>query len=318
MKVVFMGTPEIARDILAYLVKSRHDVLAVVTRPDRARGRSKKPLPSPVKELAQEKGLEVLQPENAGAPELVTRLKEVLPDAIIVAAYGHILKESLLNLPPKGCINIHGSLLPKYRGASPIASAIAAGETETGVTLQYMAPKCDTGEMISQRAIPVEESDTTGTLSEKLALIGGQMIVDLLNRIESGEEISCVKQDEANATMTCRLQKSDGEIKWSRSAIEIERHIRAMQPWPAAFTFIETVKGRPPLRITLHTAEVEETESTEEPGTILECSDECIRIATGKGTLSVTELQVAGKKRMKTGIFLRGTKLMEGMRFING
>ncbi|TET36191.1 MAG: methionyl-tRNA formyltransferase [Planctomycetota bacterium] len=318
MKIVFMGTPQFGRDVLAAILDSKHEVAAVVTQPDRPKGRSKKPAPSPVKELALERGLEILQPEKPGEAECVDRLKEIGPGVIVVAAYGCILKPDVLDLPPKGCINVHGSLLPKHRGASPVPAAIQTGDPETGVTLQYMAEECDAGDVIAQRIIPIQKNDTAGTLLDRLAEIGGEMIVETLDRLEKGEPLPRNAQDHQGATFTKIIKKSDGKIDWSRPAVEIERHVRAMHPWPAAFTFVKMREGKPPVRMTVHAAKFDETETGSEPGTIIQCAEDGINIAAGRGALIIKELQLAGKKRMPVSDFVRGARIPEGSRCVDG
>jgi methionyl-tRNA formyltransferase len=318
MKLVFMGTPQFGRDVLAAILDSKHEVAAVVTQPDRPKGRSKKLVPSPVKKLALEHGTEILQPEKPGEADCMNRLRKLSPEVIVAAAYGCLLKPDIFNMPPKGSINVHSSLLPKYRGPAPVPAAIANGDSETGVTLQYMEKEWDTGDIIDRRTVAIENTDTTGTLLERLAVVGGEMIVDVLDRIDRGETINRTPQDHNAATYTKIIKKSDGKIDWSRPAVEIERLVRAMHPWPAAFTFIEIRDDKPPVRITIHAADFDEAETGKESGTIIQCTEDSMNIAAGRGILIVKELQTAGKKRMKVNDFVCGAQVPTGSRCTDG
>ncbi|MFC0014286.1 MULTISPECIES: methionyl-tRNA formyltransferase [Allobacillus] len=298
-KIVFMGTPDFSVPILKMLIDSDYDVVAVVTQPDKPRGRKRQMTPSPVKAFALEHSVPVIQPVK-----IRTDFEEILqyePDLIVTAAYGQILPKELLDVPPFGCINVHASLLPELRGGAPIHYAIMQGKKETGVTIMYMAEGMDTGDMISQEAIPIEENDHTGSLHDKLSIVGAGLLKKTLPAIFSNE-VKATPQNHENATYAYTIKREEEKIDWQKTQEEIYNHIRGLHPWPVAYT---TYKDQ---TIKIWWAEKVEQTSNGKPGEILRVEDGLfIGTADGK-QLNITELQPAGKKRMKTEDFLRGSK----------
>ncbi len=304
MKIIYMGTPEFAMPALRMLYEEGHEIPLVVTRPDRARNRNKV-TPTPVKELALSLGLEVVQPDRiTGNEEFLTQVKEIAPDMIVVASYGRILPPELLAIPPLGCINIHGSLLPKYRGASPVQTAILKGETETGVTLMHMAEGLDTGDMITVRTLPVEDK-TYGQVLEELGVLGAELLKDTLPALADGTAARTVQND-AEATYAPIISKKDGLIDFARSPREIECQVRAFQPWPGAFTYWkgEMMKILKALPLDKSTDKA--------PGTVLAAGKDGIDVAAGGQILRITHLQMPGKKGMEASAFLRGNSMEAG------
>ena len=303
-----MGTPDLAVTILDKMIKSDHEIIAVVTQPDKKKGRGKLLSPPPVKELALKHGLPVYQPKKVRDQEFIDEVARLKPDLIVVAAFGQILSKELLDLPKHGCINVHTSLLPKYRGASPIQYAIIDGEEKTGVTIMHMDIGLDTGDIILQKEIDISKDETAGTLHDKLANLGADALLESLDDIESGRA-KRIPQDDSKATHVKTLDKEMGEIDFGEPAIRIERLIRGLNPWPSAYTFID---GKV---LKIWRAHVEETESSSPenvPGEIVEVRKDEIAVITGQGLLVITELQLVGKKRMSTGAFLLGYQLEEG------
>ena len=304
MRVIFMGTPEFAVAALNKIHEAGHEVAAVYTQPDKAKGRSGKLQPPPVKVRAMELGLPVFQPERLREEENVTAIRALEPEIIIVAAYGQILPESILAIPPLGCINIHASLLPKYRGAAPIERSILDGEEKTGVTTMYMAKGLDTGDMIEQAETEILPEDTGETLTERLAGMGGELILSTMEKLKNGTAVR-TPQKEEESSYAKMLDKAMGEMDFSRTAAELERSIRALIPWPCASTVID---GK---RVKIYRAEVTEQSGT--PGEILEVTKKYFTIACGNGALRIRNLQPEGKKPMDTAAYLNGKKLEAGM-----
>ena len=304
MRVIFMGTPEFAVAALNKIHEAGHEVAAVYTQPDKAKGRSGKLQPPPVKVRAMELGLPVFQPERLREEENVTAIRALEPEIIIVAAYGQILPESILAIPPLGCSNIHASLLPKYRGAAPIERSILDGEEKTGVTTMYMAKGLDTGDMIEQAETEILPEDTGETLTERLAGMGGELILSTMEKLKNGTAVR-TPQKEEESSYAKMLDKAMGEMDFSRTAAELERSIRALIPWPCASTVID---GK---RVKIYRAEVTEQSGT--PGEILEVTKKYFTIACGSGALRIRNLQPEGKKPMDTAAYLNGKKLEAGM-----
>ncbi len=295
-KIIFMGTPEFAVPALTALIK-HHTVVAVVTQPDRPKGRGRKLMPSPVKETALAAGVPVLQPRTLKDPAAVAELAALQPDVIVVAAFGQILRPNVLNLPPRGCINVHASLLPRWRGAAPVAAAIRAGDTETGVTLMKMDEGLDTGDIIRARAIPIRADHTRATLTAELAELGATLLIETLPDWLAGN-ITPQPQDDALATFAPRIKKEAGRINWQQSAAEIERLTRAFNPWPGAFTLWNDI------RIKILSAAVTEN-SPVEPGVVFKLNDR-IAVGTGAGALVLDKIQPAGKRAMLATAFANG------------
>lgn len=307
MKIVFMGTPDFAAGALRALLDAGHEVVLAVTQPDKPKGRSKEPMPSPVKVCAVEHGIPVFQPRRIKTPEAMEELRRYQAAVFVVAAFGQILSQEILNMPKYGCLNIHASLLPRYRGASPIQHAILSGEADTGVTIMQMDAGIDTGDMLYKKEIKIENTDNYETLHDKLMALGGEAIVEALALLEQGRLVP-EKQDEGLSCYAPLIDKTMGEIDFSRDAEEIERQIRAMTPWPSAFT---TYRGKQ-LKIWLAKSLTVEDARGGMPGEILVTDRESITVAAGRGALSICELQMEGKKRMSAHDFLLGVKMQPG------
>ena len=308
MKIVYMGTPDFAVAALDSIVEAGHEVMLVISQPDKAKGRSKAPVPTPVKAAAQRHGIEVYQPEKIKASEAVERLASMKIDAIVVAAYGQILPESILNMPKYGCINIHASLLPKYRGAAPIEWSIIDGEETTGVTTMYMEKGLDTGDMIDKVELPILPEDTGVTLHDKLKEAGAKLILKTLSDLEAGTAVR-QKQDDSKSCYAVMLKKEMGEMDFSKSATELERLIRGLNPWPCAYTVID---GK---NVKLFKASVRACDvSGFEPGEIIEVGKKSFTIACGRDALEIKNLQPEGKKPMDTVAYLNGNRITTGMK----
>ena len=308
MKVIFMGTPDFSVPALCALVEAGHDVMAVVTQPDKPKGRGKEVSVSPVKEKALEYGIPVYQPVKARAPEFVKLLTDLKPDVMVVAAFGQLLPKSILEIPEFGCVNIHASLLPKYRGASPIQYAVINGEEVSGITTMMMAETIDTGEMIDQETVLLDKKETGGSLHDKLGKIGGKLIVKTLKKLEDGTAV-LQKQNDAESCYVGMIKKNMGDIDWSMDAVSIERLIRGLNPWPSAYTDWD---GKV---IKLWDADVVDQEYEGVCGQVVETGKDHLVVKTGKGGLSIKELQLQGKKRMEIGAFLRGYQIENGTVF---
>lgn len=311
MRVVFLGTGDIGVPSLKALATGgRHEVQAVFTQPDRPAGRGLKLQAPPVKVAAQELGLPIYQPEKIRSPVALTDLTRLEPDLIVVAAFGQILPKAILSLPRFGCVNIHASLLPRHRGASPIQASILEGDRETGITIMQMDEGLDMGDILLKVATPIGPGETAGELHNRLAALAPNPLLKCLDLLESGA-VAREKQNDSLATHAPRLTHKDGEIVWDASAEEIERRVRAMAPWPGAYTYLPL--GAAPVVLKVHRAEVWEG-SGGPPGTVEAADDRGIRVAAGTGGVSLTEIQVAGGKRLTAADFLRGHPIASGVR----
>lgn len=304
MKVVYMGTPDFAVGPLEAIIEAGHEVTAVVTQPDKPRGRGKEMAASPVKECAQKHGIPVLTPVKIKAAEAVAQLREYPADIFVVAAFGQILSEEILQMPKHGCVNIHASLLPKYRGAAPIQWSIIDGETETGVTIMQMDRGLDTGDILFQQKVPITSEDTGESLFDKLAEAGSALITEALVKIEKGD-VHPVRQDDAKSCYAKMLTKAAGKIDWSKSAAEIERLVRGLNSWPSAYT---EYKGK---QLKIWKAKVMPAMEGA-PGTIAKVTKDQVIVCTGDGALALEEIQLEGKKRMCMKEFLLGRSFEEG------
>lgn len=307
LKIVFMGTPEFAVSSLQALLDSRHEVVAVVTQPDRPRGRGRKLTAPPIKDLARKAGLPVLQPSAIKTVAFKEALASYQADVFAVTAYGRILPGDLLHLPPLGTINVHGSLLPKYRGAAPVQWAILNGESEAGVTIMQMDEGLDTGAILLPGAIPIATDDTAATLAAKLADLGGRLLVEALDKLQRGE-LKAQPQDDSLASQAPPLTKEQGRIDWFEPALAINCQIRGLDPWPTAYTFLDGKRFR------LFKSAIISHSNTEEPGTICKVDKDGLVIATGLEHLLIKEVQLEGSKRMGIGPFLQGRSLEPGTR----
>lgn len=311
-----MGTPDFAVETLKALINSRHEVAAVFTQPDKPRGRGKAMQFTPVKEVAVEAGIPVFQPRRVRERETVENIRALKPDVLVVVAFGQIIPQEILDIAPYGCINVHGSLLPKYRGAAPVQWAVIDGEKESGVTTMQMDAGLDTGDMLQKTVVPLDEKETGGSLFDKLSHAGAGLLLETLEALEAGT-VMPQKQGESPTPYAKMLTKDMGEIDWNRSAEEIERLIRGLNPWPSAYT---RLKGK---TLKLWQADVLSEEEAalaadasckeQAPGMVRRARKDSLWIQTGDGILAVRELQLEGKKRMDTGAFLRGFQLEEGM-----
>jgi methionyl-tRNA formyltransferase len=314
VQIVFMGTPEFALPALQRLVESEFEVVVVYTPPDRPAGRGRQPAPSPVKVKALEYGLPVRQPARVSTPDDAAELASLKPDIIVVAAYGQILRPRVLDIPPKGVINIHPSLLPRHRGASPVATAILAGDEETGVTIMLLTPGMDEGPVLSQARLPIEPEDTTGTLLKKLAVLGANLLMDTLPAYLEGRTVP-QPQDASAATYAPMVQKEDGHVDWEMPAVEIWRRVRAYNPRPSAFAYYDDTM----LRI-LRARPLQEN-SGKPPGTVLPLSKGVSRnmeggfaVQTRAGMLAVLQVQKEGRRALPADEFLRGERGFIGRR----
>jgi len=301
-----MGTPEFAVPSLKALIGSGDDVVAVVAQPDKPKGRGHKLTPPPSKVLAEVHNIPVLQPQNIKTDEFLQELKSLKPDLICVTAYGKILPKDVLDLPRYGCINVHASLLPKYRGAAPINWAVVRGEKTTGITTMLMDAGMDTGEMLLKKGIRIVEEDDAGSLSEQLSQIGGELLLQTIADLKEGKW-SPVKQNESQATYAPMLKKSDGEIKWDEPAVKIRDLVRGMSPWPGTFTKL----GDKILKI----YKTRIAEGQGRPGEVIRSDKNTLVVASGDGALEILELQIEGGKRLEIKPFLSGHQIEKGTMF---
>ena len=299
MRIVFAGTPDFAATALKALLEAGYNLVGVYSQPDRPAGRGRKLMPSPVKQVALDAGIPVFQPVSLKPEDAQRELAALKPDVMIVAAYGLILPKAVLNIPTHGCLNIHASLLPRWRGAAPIQRAIAAGDAETGITIMQM--DLDTGDMLLKTSTPIHADDTGGSLHDRLADMGGKAIVEALVQL-ANSELAPEPQNDADANYAHKLSKEEGHIDWSRSAIEIERLIRAFNPWPGTFTDLGEQ------RIRLHQATALDQSSDKLPGTVISREREGVEVACGTGTLKVTSVQLPGSKAQSISDLINGGK----------
>lgn len=306
MRVIFMGTPDFAVSALESILDAGHEVVLVVTQPDKPKGRGKAVQFPPVKECALAHGLTVYQPVKIRELECVEYLRSFHSDIMIVAAFGQILPREILEMPALGCVNIHASLLPKYRGAAPIQWSVINGDPVTGVTTMRMDVGLDTGDMILKQEVPIAVDETGGSLFDKLQSVGATLIVETMKSLEQGTAVF-TQQNEQDATHVGMIKKQMGLIDWKQPAIQIERLIRGLDPWPSAYTKSD---GRT-LKIWKAAVQPEKSSSAV-PGQVTEVSKDSITVATGEGSLVILELQLEGKKRLETATFLRGHQLEQG------
>jgi methionyl-tRNA formyltransferase len=303
MRIIFMGTPEFAVPSLKALIDSEEDVAALVSQPDRPRGRGRKLAPTPTKLVAQDYNIPVLQPDKIRDDIFLEEIGDLEPSLIVVAAYGKILPKTLLELPPHGCINVHASLLPCYRGAAPINWAVVRGEKVTGVTTMQMDEGMDTGDMLLKKETPIEEQDTGETLTRRLSVIGAELLIETIKLLKEGALVP-EKQDESKASYAPMLKKEDGLIDWKKSSLDIRNLIRGMLPWPGAFTRL----GDKILKI--YSAKSALSEGR--PGEVLSSEKGVLEVACGEGSLVISELQIEGGKRLEAKSFLSGRKIEPG------
>lgn len=307
MRIVFMGTPDFAVGSLQALCESgKHEILAVVTQPDRPKGRGNKLLQTPVKEYALEQGLTVYQPQKVKTPEFVELLHELQPELIVVAAFGQFLSKEILELPKYGCINVHASLLPKYRGAAPIQYAIIKGEKESGVTIMQMDIGMDTGAMLDKAVVPIEENTTMGELHDALREQGATLLLQVIDKIATGTAVA-EPQDNEQATYATLLDRSMEHIDWSKTAQEVHNLIRGFNPAPSTFTKLPNGKS-----LKIWGSKMTDKSSAAAAGTVIETGKHSFFVACGEGVLEITEVQPESKKRMPAQVFLNGRGVQEG------
>ena len=303
MKIIFMGTPDFAAASLEALIASRHEIQAVVTQPDKPKGRKGELTPSPVKVIAKREGIKVYQPLKVRDEEFVKTLRAYNPDVMVVVAFGQIIPLSILKMPKYGCVNIHGSLLPKYRGAAPIQWAVLDGEKETGITTILMDEGIDTGDILLKKTIKIDTDETSGSLFDKLMALGAETILETLDELEKGS-LTPIKQGESPTAYAKMLTKAMGLIDFTRPAKELDCFVRGMNPWPSAYTLLS---GK-----TLKLWKVRAVEGSGKAGSVINIDKESFTIACGEGAIEVLEVQLEGKKRMSAGDFLKGSTLNIG------
>lgn len=302
MKIVFMGTPEFAVPCLQKIIDEGHEVLAVVTQPDKPKGRGKKLAMPPVKELALKYNIDVYQPVKAREESFVEKLKEINPELIVVVAFGQILPKSILDIPKFGCVNVHASLLPKYRGAAPLNWVIINGEEKTGVTTMYMDVGLDTGDMILKSEIPLDDEITAGELHDKMMIDGANVLKETIELIAQGK----APREKQNDDETCYspiMDKTLGNIDWNKSAKDIHNLVRGVNPWPSAYTTYENQTMK------IWKTKVVDKNSDKAPGTILKVDKEGIEVNTGNGVIQISEIQMSGKKRMVVSEYIKGNTI---------
>lgn len=309
MKVVFMGTPDFAVGTLEALIEAGHEVIGVVTQPDKPKGRGKTLMATPVKEVALKHQIPVYQPKKVREAGFTETLGRLAPDVIVVAAFGQIITKEILDIPRFGCINVHASLLPAYRGAAPIQWAVINGEKESGVTIMQMDEGLDTGDMIDKVVVPLAQDETGGSLFDKLSQAGARLCVKVLKDLEEGNAVRVKQPEESTTPYASMISKKMGEIDWNRSAKSIEQLIRGLDPWPSAYTKLQ---GK---TLKLWKAEAQKENVPEGvPGEVVKVERDTFCIQTGDGILKIEEVQLEGKKRMDTAAFLRGFHLSQGER----
>lgn len=307
MRIVFMGTPDFAVGSLQALCENgKHEIIAVVTQPDRPKGRGNKLLQTPVKEYALAQGLTVYQPQKVKTPEFVELLHELQPELIVVAAFGQFLSKEILELPKYGCINVHASLLPKYRGAAPIQYAIIKGEKESGVTIMQMDIGMDTGAMLDKVVVPIEENTTMGELHDALREQGATLLLEVIDKIAAGTAVA-EPQDNEQATYATLLDRSMEHIDWSKTAQEVHNLIRGFNPAPSTFTKLPNGKS-----LKIWGSKMTDKSSAAAAGTVIETGKHSFFVACGEGVLEITEVQPESKKRMPAQVFLNGRGVQEG------
>ena len=308
MNIIFMGTSEFALPTLKSLHQSLHSILAVITQPDKPKGRGQKLLISPIKQYALDSDLPILQPKTVNDPEFIESLKQNRPDVIIVVAFGQILSEIFLKIPKQFCINLHSSLLPKYRGAAPIHRAILNGDTKSGVTTMIMDKGMDTGDILLMQETPIHQTDTAQNLHDTLSEMGGALVLETLKRLEENTLLP-VQQDHNQATYAAKLKKEEGLIRWDQSATSLSNQVRGLTPWPGTYTLLKNK------RLRIIKVQIGEGSPDDAPGKVARVTDVGIEVGTGQGRLIITELQPEGKKSMPTKSFLAGHKVERGTLF---
>jgi methionyl-tRNA formyltransferase len=309
--LLILGTGDFALPTFVHLHETGHELLALITQPDRPQGRKQELIPSRIKRAAQDRGIPVEQPEDVNAAESLERVRSRSPDLVVTAAYGQILSAELLSIARLGGINLHGSVLPAYRGAAPVARAIEQGENETGVTVIQMSPRIDAGGMIAVARTPIGPDETAGELEDRLAELGAPLVAEAIAALAAGTA-RIEPQEKAKATRAPKLRKEDGRIDWTRPAQAVHNLVRAMQPWPAAYTHWLPAP-KPPVRLIVHKTTL--VNGTGNPGEVLEAEGERLVVAAGMGAVSIIQIQAPSKRAMGAGEFLRGNRVARRDRF---
>ena len=310
MRVIFMGTPDFAVGTLQALIDSEHEVAAVVTQPDKPKGRGKAMQFTPVKEAAAEAGIPVLQPRRLRDPGVFEELEAYQPDAIVVVAFGQLIPKNILDLPKYGCVNVHASLLPKYRGAAPIQWAVIDGEEKSGVTTMLMNEGLDTGDILLQEEVVLAEDETGGSLFDKLSDVGAKLLIRTLEGLREGTVTPAAQPEQSTTAYAAMLKKDMGMIDWTQPAVKIERLIRGLNPWPSAYTVMDSKT----LKIWRSSVCEDKDPAVSGPGVIVSVDKNGFSVQTGEGVLRILEVQLEGKKRMDTEAFLRGYRVEAGSR----
>ncbi|MBQ2888694.1 MAG: methionyl-tRNA formyltransferase [Firmicutes bacterium] len=314
--IVYLGSPDFAVKPLLALLDAGYNVPLVITQPDRPKGRKRQLTPTAVKQVAEEKGIKVLATPNANKPEIIEEIKAVQPDLLVVAAFGQLMGEELVHTAPMGAINIHGSILPKYRGASPIQQAIIDGETETGITIMYIAPRLDAGDMLAKATCEIKPQDNTGTLRERLSEIGSNLLLKTITRMRAGDIIPEV-QDEAAATYAGKITIATEQIDWQKPAAELHNLVRGLTPDTSAYTcYVEPAKDEQQ-RLKIWQTEVADTEAgNAAPGEVIKADSNSLMVATGQGVLKLITVQPAGKNQMNAAAWWRGRRDLQAAKLI--
>ncbi len=314
IRLLMLGTGDFARPTFERLCDTGLRVVGLITQPDRPEGRKQEIVPAAIRLAAEARGVPVYQPEDVNAPAGIELVRSLGPDLLVTAAYGQILSAELLGVPTLGGINLHGSILPRYRGAAPVARAIEQGETESGVTVIRMSPRVDAGGMIAVARTPIDPDETAGELEARLAAIGAPRIVEAVAAVAAGSAV-VQAQKKAKATKAPKLAKDDGRIDWSKPARAVHDLVRAMQPWPTATTLWQSAEaGKAPLRLIVHRTAVRDEPTTAEPGRVVESEAGRLVVAAGRGAVELLEIQIPGKRRMPAAEFLRGHRVYPGDR----
>ena len=317
MRIVFAGSGSFGMPSLEALLEGGQEVVLVATQPSRPAGRGRQVRDGPIKGFARRRDIPLIQPENINTPGTVEKIRQARPDLLLVIAFGQKIGRPLLDLPPYGAINLHASLLPRYRGAAPIHWALINGDTGTGLTVIAMTDRMDAGDILGQRATPMDPAETAGQLHDRLSHLGARLVTEVVQGIPL-EEIERRRQNESQATSAPALRKSDGRILWDRSALEIHNRIRGTTPWPGAFTHLAPASGKPPLRLVVAKAMVSPRGDVKaEPGVVVACGPEGIDVAAATGAVRLLELTPAGKRMMSGADFLNGYKVKPGTRFLS-
>ena len=315
MRIIFAGSGTFGLPALHALVEGGQDVVLIVTQPDRPAGRGQVVRMGPIKWFARERNIPIIQPEDVNARPALRRIRQAQPDLLLVIAYGQKIGPDLLAMPRYGAINLHASLLPKYRGAAPINRALIGGETETGLTVIAMTEQIDAGDILAQRATPIEPDETAGELHERLSRLGARLVTEVVRDL-SLEQVERRRQTDTQATPAPRLKKSDGRITWDRPAQEIYNRIRGTTPWPGAFTHLQASAGKPPVRVVIDKAALPAVLAKGDPGTVQATGPEGIDVATAKGVVRLVQVTPAGKRTISAADFANGYRIKPGTRFL--